>query len=229
MIINHGVVGDYLYINGVMQKAYQLIEFEGDYYFVNDYNKLLKNTTISLSERFTGAYGIPAGRYAFDADGKMIINHGVVGDYLYLNGVMQKAYQLVGFEGSYYFVNDYNKLLKNATIDLSARFTSQYDLPAGRYAFDANGKMILNHGVVGDYLYINGVMQKAYQLIEFEGDYYFINDYNKLLKNKRIYLSDRFVSGIILPDGSLLQADYYSFDANGKLILNRILFVCSHG
>ena len=63
-------------------------------------------------------------------------------------------------------------------------------------------------------------MQKAYQLIEFEGDYYFINDYNKLLKNKRIYLSDRFVSGIILPDGSMLQADYYSFDAHGRLILN---------
>ena len=220
LVINHGVVGDYLYINGHLQKAYQLIEFEGNYYFINDYNKLLKNATISLSEKFTGAYGIPAGRYAFDANGRMVINHGIVGDQLYINGVLQKAYQLIKFEDSYYFVNDYNKLLKNATIDLSARFTSQYDLPAGRYAFDADGKMIINHGVVGDYLYINGQLQKAYQLIEFEGDYYFISDYNKLLKNARIHLSKRFVESVTLPDGVMLEADYYRFDANGKMVLN---------
>ena len=219
MVINHGVVGDYLYINGQLQKCYQLVEFEGGYYFVNDNNKLIKNATISLSEQFTGAYGIPAGRYAFDANGKMILNHGVVGDYLYINGVQQKAYQLVEFEGSYYFVNDYNKVLKNAKIDLGEKFTSQYGIAAGRYEFDADGKMIINHGVVGDYLYIKGEMQKCYQLIEFEGDYYFINDYNKVLKNKRIYLSERFVNSITLADGSMLEVGYYSFDADGKLVL----------
>ena len=128
--------------------------------------------------------------------------------------------QLVEFEGDYYFINDYNKLLKNATISLSEKFTGPFGIPAGRYTFDADGKMILNHGVVGDYLYINGVLQRAYQLVEFEGSYYFVNDYNKLLKNKRIYLSERFVGGVTLPDGSMLQADYYSFDANGRLILN---------
>ena len=151
----------------------------------------------------------------------MILNHGVVGDYLYINGVMQKAYQLVEFEGSYYFVNDYNKIIKNASITLGEKFTSAYGLPAGRYTFDAGGKMILNHGVVGDYLYINGVMQKAYSLVEFEGDYYFINDYNKLLKNKRgVYLSEKFLADIVLADGSMLAAGYYSFDADGKLILD---------
>lgn len=220
MIINHGVVGDCLYINGVLQKAYQLAEFEGSYYFVNDHNKLLKNATVDLSSRFTAQYGLPAGRYAFDANGRMIINHGVVGDYFYIKGQLQKAYQLVEFEGNYYFINDYNKLLKNATISLSEKFTGPFGIPAGRYTFDADGKMILNHGVVGDYLYINGVLQRAYQLVEFEGSYYFVNDYNKLLKNKRIYLSERFVGGVTLPDGSMLQADYYSFDANGRLILN---------
>ena len=220
LIINHGVVGDQLYVNGVLQKAYQLAEFEGNYYFINDYNKLLKNATISLSDKFTAPYGMPAGRYSFDASGKMIINHGVVGDHLYVNGILQKAYQLVKFEDSYYFVNDYNKLLKNATISLSNQFTAPYGIPAGRYTFDANGRMIINHGVVGDHLYINGHLQKCYQLIQFEGDYYFINDYNKLLKNTRIYLSERFVNGIILEDGSMLEVGYYSFDANGRMVLN---------
>ncbi|MBQ7818384.1 MAG: phosphodiester glycosidase family protein [Bacteroidales bacterium] len=219
MAINHGVVGDYLYINGVMQKAYQLIEFNGNYYFVNDYNKLVKSASLPLTERFTAPYGLPAGKYAFDADGKMIINHGVVGDYLYINSVMQKAYQLVEFEGNYYFVNDYNKLIKNASITLSDKFTSAYGLPAGRYTFDSEGKMIVKHGVEGDYLYINGVMQKAYQLVEFNGDYYFINDYNKLLKSTRVYLSERFLADIVLEDGSMLEVGYYSFDANGKMVL----------
>ena len=220
MIIYHGVVGDYLYIDGVQQKAYQLVEFEGNYYFINDYNKVLKNGSIPLTERFTAQYGLPEGKYTFDAEGKMILNHGIVGDYLYINGVQQKAYQLVEFEGNYYFVNDYNKILRNATIYLDARFTSAYGIPAGTYRFDAEGKMVLNHGVVGDYLYINGVQQKAYQLVEFEGNYYFVNDYNKILKKSRIYLSAKFVADIVLEDGSMLAEGYYIFDADGKMIFN---------
>ena len=59
-------------------------------------------------------------------------------------------------EGDYYFISDYHKPFKNGTIELAERFTSKFDLPAGRYQFDAAGKMIINHGVVGDHLYING-------------------------------------------------------------------------
>ena len=220
MIIKHGVVGDYLYINNEMQKAYQLIEFEGSYYFVNDYNKIIKNGSIPLTAKFTAQYGLPEGKYEFDAEGRMIIKHGVVGDYLYINGEMQKAYQLIKFEGDYYFVNDYNKIIKNGSIPLTAKFTAQYGLPEGKYEFDADGKMIIKHGVVGDYLYINGEMQKAYQLIEFEGDYYFVNDYNKILKNKRIALGAKFTVDVVLPDGSMLEPGNFFFDADGKMIFN---------
>ncbi|MBR2152247.1 MAG: phosphodiester glycosidase family protein [Clostridia bacterium] len=219
MILNHGVVGDYLYINGVMQKAYQLVEFEENYYFVNDYNKIIKNGSIPLTENFTSKYGLPAGKYTFDAEGKMVINNGVVNDYLYIDGVMQKAYQLIKVDGSYYFVNDYNKIFKNGNLPLGANFTAQYGLPAGTYTFDAEGKMIVKNGVEGDYLYINGQLQKAYQLVEFEGDYYFVNDYNKILKSKYIYLSNTFVGNVVLPDGSMLAEGYYTFDADGKMVL----------
>ncbi len=84
----------------------------------------------------------------------------------------------------------------------------------GYYEFGADGKMVALNGPVGDYFYKDGAMLKAYQLVEFEGSYYFINDSNKLAKNKRVYLSQTFV------EGTGLEAGYYEFDANGKMIIS---------
>ena len=214
-----GIKGDYFYINGVKQKAYQLVEFEGNFYFINDSHKLAKNKRIYLSERFVNGFtyadGTPlkVGYYEFDAEGKMIINNGVVGDYFYINGVRQNAYQLIEFEGNYYFINDSHKVAKNKRLYMSAKFVEGTDLKVGYYEFDADGKMILKNGPDGDYFYINGVRQNAYQLVEFEGNYYFINDSHKLAKNKRLYMSQRFV------EGTDLKVGYYEFDADGKMII----------
>ena len=231
MIILNGIVGDYYYVNGIIQKAWQLIEVDSDYYFINDYNKLAKNITLYLSERFVNGFTYPDGSpmlpgyYSFDADGKMIILNGIVGDYYYVNGIIQKAWQLIEVDGDYYFINDYNKLAKNITLYLSERFVNGHTYPngdsmlPGYYNFDAEGKLILLNGIVGDYYYVNGMVQKAWQLIEVDGDYYFINDYNKLAKNITLYLSERFVSGHTYPNGTLMLPGYYSFDADGKLII----------
>ncbi len=214
-----GIKDDYFYKDDVIQKAYQLVEFDGDFYFINNGNKIAKNTRIYLSQRFvegfTFADGTPltVGYYEFDADGKMIILNGVVGDYFYKNNVRLNAYQLVEFEGDFYFINDSHKLAKNKRIYLSERFVEGTDLKVGYYEFDADGKLVMLNGPVGDYFYKNGVQLKAYQLVEFEGDYYFINDSHKLAKNKRIYLSQRFV------EGTDLKVGYYDFDADGKLIV----------
>ncbi|MBR2151821.1 MAG: hypothetical protein IJ944_00860 [Clostridia bacterium] len=212
MVVDHGVIGDYLYIEGVLQKAYQLVEFEGNYYFVNDYNKIAKNISLSLSEKFTKQYGLAAGTYYFDAEGRMIISNGFVNGRLYINGELMRAYQLIKYEGYYYFINDYDKILKSGSLPLSAKFTEQYGLPAGTYYFDAEGRMVLNHGIVGDYLYINGALQKAYQLIRFEGEYYFVNDYDKILRNKSINLSETFTGKYGIPAGT------YYFDAEGRMV-----------
>ena len=57
------------------------------------------------------------------------------------------------------------------------------------------------------------MLQKAYQLVEFEGNYYFINDgNNRVAKNTELYLSEKYVAGTDLAPG------LYSFDAEGKLI-----------
>ncbi len=220
-----GIKDDYFYKDDVKQKAYQLVEFNGDFYFINDYHKIAKNKRIYLSERFVEGFtfedGTPlhVGYYDFDEEGKMIIINGVVGDYFYKNGVVQKAYQLVKFNNSFYFINDSHKVAKNKRIYLSQNFVEGFTyadgtpLKVGYYEFDENGKMVILDGPVGDYFYKNNVRLNAYQLVKYKGDYYFINDSHKLAKNKRLYMSQRFV------EGTDLKVGYYEFDADGKLII----------
>ena len=104
--------------------------------------------------------GLPAGYYAFDEEGRMIINNdtpeipetpetpevevknGVYGDYFYIDGVRQSAYQLIEYEGYYYYVENSNKLVKNRTIYMN-KILEGTGLPAGEYAFDEEGRMIL--------------------------------------------------------------------------------------
>ena len=79
---------------------------------------------------------------------------------------------------------------------------------------------VLN-GVVDDRVYINGVLQKAFQLVEVDGDFYFINDgNNRIAKNITLYLSEKYVVGKTFSDGSTLSAGYYYFDNNGKMVLD---------
>ena len=82
------------------------------------------------------------------------------------------------------------------------------------YSFE----LVILDGPVGDYFYVDGARLNAYQLVEYEGTYYFINDGHKLAKNITLYLSDRFVEGKTFADGTAIPASLYSFDADGKMI-----------
>ena len=84
------------------------------------------------------------------------------------------------------------------------------------YSFE----LVILDGPVGDYFYVDGARLNAYQLVEYEGNYYFINDGHKLAKNITLYLSDRFVEGKTFADGTAIPASLYSFDADGKMIIN---------
>ena len=230
MIVMHGVHGDYLYRNGVKLKRYQLVEFEGDFYFVNDGDRVVKSNKIYLSEQFvegkTFADGtpIPVGLYEFDADGKMIVKNGVYGDYLYKNGLVVKRYQLVEYNGDYYFINDGNRIVRSNKLYLSEQFVEGKTfangtaIPAGLYEFDADGKMLIKHGIVGDNVYIYGVMQKAYQLVELDGNFYFVNDAHRIARDKKIYLSAKFVEGKTYTDGTPIEVGYHYFDENGVMV-----------
>ena len=167
----------------------------------------------------------------FDENGVFMEDFvGIYDDYYFVNGVMQ-SYTLFMLDGDYYFVNDGNKIAKNVKLYLSEKFVSGVILsdgnpfPAGLYIFGADGKITnppavidtsLN-GIIGDYYYINGVQQTKYQLFEYEGNYYFINDGDKIAKNTKLYLSEKFVTGVTLPDGSAFPAGLYHFGADGKI------------
>ena len=217
MVLKNGANEDgYFYLNGVKQLAYQLVEFEGDYYFISDYNKYVTNKTVYMEKRFLTDTPFQPGYFEFDAEGKMVLKNGADEDgYFYLNGVKQLAYQLIEFEGDYYFISDYNKYVTNKTVFMEKRFLTDTSLQPGYFEFDAEGKMVLKNGADKDgYFYIKGVKQLAYQLIEFEGNYYFISDYNKYVANKTKYMEARFLQGTDLKPG------YYTFAADGKMIIN---------
>ena len=154
--------------------------------------------------------------------------HGAIGDYLYVNDVKQTRYKLVEFEGDFYFINDGDKIARNVTLYLSQQFVDGMEfadgraIKAGYYDFGSDGKMIVpefKHGVIGDYLYVNDVKQTRYKLVEFEGNFYFINDGDKIAKSVTLYLNNRFVNGMTFVDGSAVLPGTYYFDADGKMII----------
>ena len=152
--------------------------------------------------------------------------NGPVGDYFYVDDVMQKAYQLVEYDGDIYFVYDGHKLAKNCKLYLSQQFVEGKTfadgtaITVGYYDFDADGKLVIKNGPQSDgYFYKNGIRLNAYQLVEYKGDIYFVYDGHKLAKNCKLYLSQQFVEGKTFADGTAIAVGYYDFDADGKMII----------
>ncbi len=226
-----GIKGDYFYKNDVILKAYQLVEFEGDFYYIGDRHEIVKNKKVYIkAERtndLTFADGTPitAGWYDFDTDGKMIILDGIVGNKVYKNNVQLKAYQLVEVDGDFYYIADRHEIVKNKKVYIKADrvegfvYTDDTPLQAGYYEFDENGKMIILDGIVGNKIYKNNVQLKAYQLVEVDGDFYYIADRHEIVKNNRVYIKSERLNGLTYADGAPLTAGYYDFDENGKMII----------
>ena len=171
--------------------------------------------------------GTSAEIYYYDCgiDGVASLLNGLYNGYFYNDGEKMLAYQLVqDADGDYYFVNDGHKVAMNTTIYLADRFVAGHTyadgtaMKAGYYTFDAEGKLVVKNGVYNGYLYINNVQQKAYQLVECNGDYYFVSDYHKVVINTRFYLNAKYVKDKTFSDGSAIGEGYYYFDENGKLV-----------
>ena len=215
IIIKNGPMDDgFFYRDGVRLNNYQLVEFEGNYYFISDYHKYAKNTTLYLGEQFTNGTPIAPGVYKFDDTGKIIIKNGPDADgYFYNYGVKLNAYQLVEFEGNYYFISDYHKYAKNITLYLGEKFVKDSPLEPGVYQFDETGKIVIKNGPQPDgTFYLNGVMQKAYQVVQYDGNYYFIYNGNKIAKNQYLYVNAEYLTG------TYLREWYYNFDSEGKMM-----------
>ena len=206
----------YFYLNDVMQLAYQLIKFEGGYYFINDAHKYAASRTIYLSARFVEGTDLAVGYYEFDQYGKMIMKNGPNPDgYFYRDGSRLNAYQLVEYEGDYYFINDSNKYAVSKTLYLTTQFVEPFGMAVGYYDFDASGKMVMKNGPYPDgYFYLNGTRVNANNLVKYEGNYYFIGVGNKYVTNKWQFTG--MPNSVF--DGTDVRPWHHSFDNEGKMI-----------
>ena len=214
--------------DGIAAYAGLIKDEEGNYYYINSTLKAVKNCTYGIGAAKTNGL-LPAGEYSFDADGKMIINtskNGLCRDAdgeirYYVNGEEIYAGLVKDEEGNYYYINSTLKAVKNCTYGIGAAKTNGL-LPAGEYSFDADGKMIINtskNGLCRDAdgeirYYVNGEEIYAGLVKDEEGNYYYINSTLKAVKNCTYGIGAARTNG-------LLPAGEYSFDADGKMIINK--------
>ena len=226
-----GIKDNHFCKDDVMQKAYQLVEFDGDFYFIGDRHEIIKGRKAYLSEEringLTYADGTPiaVGSYEFDENGKMIMREGIVGNNIYKNNTLLKAYQLVEVDGDFYFIGDRHEIIKGRKAYLSEEringltYADGTPIAVGSYEFDENGKMIMREGVVGNNIYKNNTMLKAYQLVEVDGDIYYIGDRHEIIKGRKAYVKEDRINGVTFADGTPISAGYYEFDADGKMMV----------
>lgn len=150
---------------------------------------------------------------------------GIKDNHFYKNDVMQKAYQLVEFEGDFYYIGDRHEIIKGRKAYVKAdringlTYADGAPIEAGWYEFDEDGKMIMLNGVVDNHIYINNTMLKAYQLVEVDGDIYYIGDRHEIIKGRKAYVKADRINGLTYEDGTPITAGYYEFDENGKMVI----------
>lgn len=228
MILKNGIIDGKYYINGVAVPAYYgLVEWEGNFYYINDGGRIITNKTkyIQTTNGLTFADGTPIPRqsFDFDADGKMILKNGVVDGKVYVNGVALPAYYgLVNVDGDFYYVNDGGRIVvsqnKYLTKTNDLTFADGTAIPHKYFDFDADGKMVLKHGIIDGKYYINGVAVPSYYgLVEWDGNFYYINDNASIVRSKSKYLTT--TNGLTFADGTPIPHATYEFDADGKMLI----------
>ena len=150
----------------------------------------------------------PVAYYEFDAEGRLIVKNGPQDDgFFYLNGIRQNCYQLVKWEGNYYFIDDGHKYAKNKRIYLSAQYIGDEPLEVGYYQFGADGTM-------QDLLYYyndQGEIEPDLGLILKDGYYYYVRTTGQLAVGRFKIHKDK--------TNDFLKGDqYFNFDEQGRMI-----------
>ncbi len=215
MVKKNGIVGDYYYIDGVIQKC-GLTKVGDDYYYFSTTNgKMRKNQTSQVNFIAPGC-DLSIGVYTFGADGKVMFSekNGIIGDYYYINDVIQMCGLTKVGDDYYYFSTTNGKMRKNQTSQVNF-VAPGCDLPIGEYTFGADGKVIIpkRNGIIGDYYYIDDVMQMG-GLTKVGDDYYYFSTTNgKMRKNQTSQVN--FVA-----TGCDLSYGVYTFGIDGKVVFD---------
>ena len=151
-------------------------------------------------------------------------------DQYYVNGLPLPAYYgLIEVDGYFYYLNDYGKPVKdtrkyvNKTNGLT--FADGTAIAQDYYYFDSEGRMVIEtvdtslNGPVDGYFYVDGEkLGNFYGLVEYEGDFYYVDAYGKYIVGSRKYVNKP--NGLTFADGTEIPRDYFYFDADGKMILD---------
>lgn len=216
MVIKNGVQeenGELYYFENSIKVAKGLVEFEGAYYYFPSALKAVRNERHFVFEDKANGL-MPEGYYWFDEDSKLFLNGLNEEDgklYYYENGLRTYA-GLIEIDGDLYYVKSDCTAIRGQSYYVAK---TNGLIPAGSYAFDADGRLITKNGIYqeGEYLfyYIDNVRQIGLGLVQLEdetGSFY-------------IYVrsgGDLAVGAYsITKTNGLLPAGSYDFGTDGKL------------
>ena len=205
---------------------------ETDIYFFGADYLMVKNQVVKVSSTLTNGVLDP-GTYKFGPDGKLVPKNGLVfcedGEVRYYVDDVPQYQGLVKYidpetsEVSYYYINSEKKAVKNTYYQIGeskANF-EQTGLHAGRYYFDADGKLVDNSsksGITFDpdgqiRYYENGeAVYKGLVYDDVNDCYYYFNSSRTAVKSTNYRIGANKTNGL-LPEG------IYAFGADGKLVI----------
>ncbi len=165
MVIRQGLINGVYYVNNHPAAHYGLIAVDGDYYCVGAGGAPVKNTAYNVTNTNGLTYPdgdlIPTGTYRFDATGKMILDNVLIGDIYYQNGAPADNLGLIRLGDDFYYIADGGRTVKNTTRTPDKTngltFPNGDPVPNTPFSFDADGRMIVLQGFVGDVYYVNNV------------------------------------------------------------------------
>ena len=214
------LVGDYFY-NGEdkVGNYYGLVQFEGNYYYVGDHGKIVKNKVHYVLNN--NGYDVAPGNYWFNENGVLEILNGLVGGCYYLeDGTKAPSYYglVTDAEGNYYYIGNDGKIVTSKVHYVWTTNGLTWDgetaVAGGWYEFDENGMLVnpgIRNGLVGDFYYVDDVKQPSYTgLVEIDGAYYYVADNGKIVKGKAHY---------VLRTNDLMDAGWYEFGATGAMVI----------
>ena len=175
---------------------------------------------------------LPEWGYYFDENGVILhdpdtYKNGILEEdgvlYYYVDGIKAPA-GLIKIGDDYYYANSKGQLIVDQTY-YCTRMNGL--LPEGSYAFAEDGKLIQpdssKDGIVAEngslYYYKNGQITYA-GLIQIDGDYYYVRSSGEVVHGQTYWIS--WTHGI-------MDAGYYTFDDDGKMLPNRNGIVSEDG